>query len=77
MSRASLYENTNGVIYYRQFIGAHTGTYNEPLVDKCCSILANGQYAGVTYNFHSDSAGNNPVTPTSFVFQFVNDPSFG
>ena len=75
----SLYENTNGVsvIFNKRAIGAHTGTYNQALVDKCCSICSSGSYAGVSYNFHSDSGSSTAASCVAFELKFIDDASLG
>ena len=73
----ALYELTNGAAVNRRFMAAFAGSYNNPNVDKCCSICSGGSYAGVTYTFHSDAAGNNPASCASFVMQFIDSGSLG
>ena len=65
----SLFELTNGAAagtlgsgFTRQVISAHTGTWNQPLIEKCCAICNYGAYDGTTYTLHSDQAGNNVAT---------------
>ena len=60
-----------------QWLGAHTGTYNVALTDKCCSICTHGTYDGTTYTFSTDSAGNTAATCTGFTMRLLDDPSFG
>jgi hypothetical protein len=67
---AALYENTNGVFFNRQMIGAHTGTWNDPDADKCCSICSSGYYNGVSYTFHTD-----PASGTTATFSHRSKPS--
>ena len=73
----SLYELTNGAAVNRRFMSAFSGSYNNKNVDKCCSICSLGSYEGVSYNFHSDSGGNNPATCASFTIQFIDSGSLG
>ena len=80
----SLFELTNGAAagtlgggFTRQVIGASDGSYNVPLVEKCCAICNTGTYDSVTYTFHSDQAGNNVATCASFEFKFSDSAGFG
>ena len=61
----------------RQVISAHTGSYNVANPTKCCSICEHGTYEGTTYTFHSDSAGTNVASCSSFELKFTDNPSFG
>ena len=80
----SLYELTNGAAvgtlgegFKRQVIGAFDGAWNVPYPEKCASICEYGTFAGTTYTFHSDSAGNNVAQCASFDRKFIDSPSFG
>lgn len=74
----SLFENTNGVAAFnRQVIGAHTGTWNVPLVDKCHQACIHGAYAGISYAFHTDSGSSTPATCVAYELKFIDASALG
>ena len=80
----ALFELTNGAAagslgsgFTRQVLQANAGTWNVPLVEKCCAACFYGSYDGVSYTFHSDQTGNNVATCASFEFKFATSASFG
>ena len=67
---------TLGEGFKRQVIGAFDGSWNVPY-PKSARASAYGTFAGTTYAFHSDSAGNNVAQCASFDFKFIDSSSFG
>ena len=52
------------------WLGALDGSYDQPLLEKCCAVCSTGSYAGTAYTFATDAAGNNPATCKSFSLRF-------
>ena len=74
---AALYSNKGNFIDPR-IISARLGNvYNEPDIDKCCSVCSIGSYDGENYSFYEDEDSTIVATCSSFTLALVDDPGFG